>query len=104
MTRAFHQKTVLITGGTSGIGRATALELARHGADVTIVGRNQEQGVKVLAEMQHYHGKGAFMRANLAVMREVRRVAQEFHNQHSTLNALVLSAGVLNFRRIITEG
>jgi len=44
-----HGKTFIVTGATSGIGRASVLELARHGANLVLSGRNEEQGQKTVA-------------------------------------------------------
>jgi NAD(P)-dependent dehydrogenase (short-subunit alcohol dehydrogenase family) len=49
-------KTVLVTGATSGIGQATALELARQGANVCIVARNKSKGETVLEEIKRTTG------------------------------------------------
>ena len=45
-------KTILITGGTSGIGKATAVALAAMGADVVVVGRNPERGGAAVEEIE----------------------------------------------------
>jgi NAD(P)-dependent dehydrogenase (short-subunit alcohol dehydrogenase family) len=58
--RRFDQKVVLVTGGTSGIGRAAALAFAREGAAVMIAGRNEERGSAVLREIDAAGGTAAF--------------------------------------------
>jgi NAD(P)-dependent dehydrogenase (short-subunit alcohol dehydrogenase family) len=56
----------LITGGTSGVGRDTALLLARTGAQVVITGRDVERGHAVVDEIAGVGGKGRFVRADLS--------------------------------------
>ena len=52
-------KTALVTGSTSGIGRATALALAARGAHVLIVGRSKERAAEVIAEIERDGGSAA---------------------------------------------
>jgi len=58
MTQRFESRTVLITGGTSGIGYSTALAFAREGANVVIAARSDQNGEKVAAELKQM-GVGA---------------------------------------------
>jgi len=68
----FDGTTVLVTGGTSGVGRATAQLFAHRGATVLVSGRNEERGAQVAVET------GArFVRADLTVRDDVRRLAVE---------------------------
>jgi retinol dehydrogenase 14 len=97
-------KVVLITGGTSGIGKATAVALAAMGADVVITGRNQERGKQVVEEVRRESGNEEveLMLADLAVQAEVRRLAEEFKERYDRLDVLVNNAGVVQSRRTET--
>jgi NAD(P)-dependent dehydrogenase (short-subunit alcohol dehydrogenase family) len=97
-------KVVLVTGGTSGIGRATATALAGMGADVTIVGRNEERGRRALEEVRSESGSDrvGLMLADLSVQDEVRRLAHEFRRSRDRLDVLVNNAGVVHSRRVET--
>jgi NAD(P)-dependent dehydrogenase (short-subunit alcohol dehydrogenase family) len=90
--------TVVVTGGTGGIGRAVAVELARRGDRVLIVGRNADRGAAVLAALNEA-GPGAghsLLRADLALLRETARVADQIAGQTDRLDAVVLCAGALS--------
>jgi NAD(P)-dependent dehydrogenase (short-subunit alcohol dehydrogenase family) len=69
---SFEQATVLVTGGTSGIGRATAQLFGDRGAKVVVSGRDEARGREVAAETG-----GRFIRADLASPEDVRRLAAE---------------------------
>ena len=70
-------QTALVTGATSGIGRATALLLAAHGATVVIHGRDTDRGVQLLEEIELAGGKARFVAADLSDAGEARRLAEE---------------------------
>ena len=59
-------KTALVTGSTSGIGRATALALAREGTHVVVSGRDDARGQEVVREIRAHGGRAEFVRAELA--------------------------------------
>lgn len=97
-TRKGSQRTSLVTGGTQGIGRAVALELARRGDRILFVGRNPDLARGVLAELRAVgpeldHG---FIRADLSLLSETARVAVEVQGLTSRLDAVVLCAGILS--------
>jgi NAD(P)-dependent dehydrogenase (short-subunit alcohol dehydrogenase family) len=70
-------KRALITGGTSGIGSATARSMAASGAEVILTGRDQALGEQVVAEIQQADGRARFLAAELTEIDEVGRVADE---------------------------
>ncbi len=96
-------KVALVTGGTSGIGKATAIALAAMGAEVVVTGRNPERGEKAVEEIRgDSGGKVSLMLADLAVQAEVRRLAEEFQDRYDRLDVLVNSAGLIQSKRTET--
>ena len=94
-------KTCLVTGATAGIGRVTALELARMGADVIIVGRNTAKCAVTAIEIREEsrHPGVEYFVADLSSQEEVRRLAGEFKERHQRLDVLVNNAGALHMGR-----
>jgi NAD(P)-dependent dehydrogenase (short-subunit alcohol dehydrogenase family) len=70
-------RIALVTGATSGIGRAAAVQLAREGADVIVHGRDADRGEQVVAEIARAGGKARFIAADLSDPTEIRRLADE---------------------------
>jgi NAD(P)-dependent dehydrogenase (short-subunit alcohol dehydrogenase family) len=93
-----NASTALITGGTSGIGRATAKKLAQLGIHVLVVGRNADRGKKTVDEIRAARGKADFISSDLrdtASAREVAKRAIELGNGH--VHILINNAGVYPF-------
>lgn len=88
-------KTILITGGTEGIGKAAATELARRGASLTLIGRNKAKTDRVVAELQAASGNTAIdaLICDLSKLSDVRRAAEAFKSTHTRLDVLVNNAG-----------
>src|SRR5712671_4033844 len=80
----------LVTGGTSGIGRATAEALAREGAHVLISGRSEVRGAEVVAAIEAGGGEAEFVRADLESPDDVRALA----GRAAEVDILVNNAGV----------
>lgn len=92
-------KTVLITGATSGIGRAAALALAARGADLAVVGRDRGRLDALVSELDRRTGAGAatFV-ADLGDLGQVRSVAAEIASSLSRLDVLINNAGIAALR------
>ncbi len=94
-------KTVLVTGGTAGIGYETARGLAALGANVIVVGRNATRGESAVARMKQQTGNEActFVQANLSEMAEVRRLAAYISTHYPQLQVLVNNVGARYVQR-----
>ena len=93
-----NQSAALITGGTSGIGRAAANKLAQLGIHVLVVGRNVQRGQTTVAEIRAAGGRADFISSELrdaSSAREVARRAVELGNGH--VDILINNAGVFPF-------
>ncbi|MDQ2671876.1 MAG: SDR family NAD(P)-dependent oxidoreductase, partial [Actinomycetota bacterium] len=97
-------KTVLITGGTSGIGKAAAVALAAMGANVVVVGRNRERGEVAVEEIsaRSHNESVELLLADLSVQSEVKGLAEEFQGSHDRLDVLVNNAGLVQSKRTET--
>jgi NAD(P)-dependent dehydrogenase (short-subunit alcohol dehydrogenase family) len=93
-------KTILLTGASSGIGKATAIGLAQMGANLVIVNKNIERSQRAIDEITRKTGNKSIemIIGDLLLQREVRRVAEEFLANHSRVDVLINNAGS-NFSR-----
>jgi NAD(P)-dependent dehydrogenase (short-subunit alcohol dehydrogenase family) len=98
MTNDLAGTTALVTGATSGIGRATAVGLAKSGAYVVITGRDPERGAKAVADIRADGGTADFVAADLSDVASVRRLAGEATSLGGGhVDILVNNAGVFSF-------
>lgn len=100
---SFHQRLVVITGATSGIGYATAKKYASHGADLLLVNRN-EQKSKALCEAlkNEYNVNCSFILADFTRLSEIRSAAAKLSNINRDIDVLIHNAGIYNTVRILT--
>jgi NAD(P)-dependent dehydrogenase (short-subunit alcohol dehydrogenase family) len=87
-------KVALITGGTSGIGEATALVFAQEGAKVTITGRNEERGRAVVNKITGRGGNAMFVESDVRLMNDCRRSVEQTISAFGRLDILFNNAGV----------
>lgn len=98
-------KTCMVTGANAGIGKATALGLAKMGASVIMVCRNHERGEAAMAEINRESGNGAvsLLVADLSSQAAIRQLAADFQAQYPALHVLINNAGIITKKRILTE-
>ncbi|WP_162932232.1 SDR family oxidoreductase [Solimonas sp. K1W22B-7] len=95
-----HNKVCLVTGASSGIGRATAKALAAKGAEVFVLVRNRAKGEALLQELSRETGNNRLhlLVGDLSSQQDIRRVAAEFLATGKPLQVLVNNAGLINTR------
>lgn len=98
-------RTVLITGGNSGIGKATATALARRGASVVITARDTTRGREAVEDIEREAGNGSVevRDLDLARLSTVRSFAAGFLADDPRLDVLILNAGLTSAKRQVTE-
>ena len=89
----FNGKTIIVTGGGSGIGRCTAHELAYLGANVVIVGRTEEKLANVVKEIEEDGGKASFLVCDIRDEESVGSVIDTVIEKQGSLDGLVNNAG-----------
>jgi NAD(P)-dependent dehydrogenase (short-subunit alcohol dehydrogenase family) len=89
-------RVALITGGTSGIGRATALLLAEEGAAVAITGRSRERGEEVVRIITESGGRALFLQADVRLAEDCRRAVEATLERFGRIDVLFNNAGVIH--------
>ena len=87
-------KVALVTGGSRGIGRETALTLARHGADVAVVARNKELADRTAADVAALGRKSRAFQADVADLEAAERVVDAMIEGFERIDVLVNNAGI----------
>jgi NAD(P)-dependent dehydrogenase (short-subunit alcohol dehydrogenase family) len=98
-------KICMITGANSGIGKATSIELAKMGATIVMVCRNQERGIKAQKEIKKESDNDSIylMLADLSSQKAIHRLVKDFKEKFKALHVLINNAGVNLSRRKLTE-
>jgi len=87
-------KVALITGGTSGIGAATAILFAKEGAKVAITGRNEKRGQEITSQIRDSGGNAFFVRTDVSKADDCRRAVEQTLTTFGRLDVLFNNAGV----------
>lgn len=105
MEKNMVDKTCLITGGTSGVGYATALGLARMGAIVVIVSRNEVSGNNTIKDLKSKSGNSQidFISADLSESESIHELVGKFKSKYQSLHILSNNAAVLPTKRIVNS-
>src|SRR5258708_29686949 len=94
MNASFAEKVVLITGGTSGIGRATAVAFAEQGTNVVISGRREAEGAESVSLIQKAGGQGLFVRGDVSEESEIEALVAKTLERFGRLDFAFNNAGV----------
>ena len=85
----------IITGATDGIGKQTAIELAKLGYNLGLVGRNKEKGMSVLQEIEAITGSQSikYFNADLSVIKNLKKLTSDIKNEYDSVDILINNAG-----------
>lgn len=93
--RRLEGKVAVVTGGTSGLGRAGAIRFAREGAKVAVASRREEEGRQVVDEISSAGGEAVFLRADVRVSQDVEALVAQAEARFGKIDVLYASAGVM---------
>ena len=99
----FDEKIMLVTGATSGIGKAVAIRAAKEGATVVAVGRNEERGAAVVAAMEEAGGKGEFVRCDVSDKEAVKALFAGIQEKYGKLDVAINNAGIVGASKTVEE-
>jgi NAD(P)-dependent dehydrogenase (short-subunit alcohol dehydrogenase family) len=100
---SMNTQVVLITGGLTGIGRATALAFAKEGAQVVVSGRRDEEGQKLVVEIRKAGAEAEFIRADVRHEEDVRNLIDKTIERFGRLDVAVNTAGTEGVPGPVTE-
>ncbi|MCB2378778.1 SDR family oxidoreductase [Hymenobacter sp. BT635] len=101
MEKRFQDKVCFVTGATSGIGRATALQLAREGGKVAVLGRNAEEGREVVALIKAEQGEAIFIRTDVGKDAQLRRAVERTLATWQRIDVLINGVAMMTFEPIL---
>ncbi|MBM4360445.1 MAG: SDR family NAD(P)-dependent oxidoreductase, partial [Deltaproteobacteria bacterium] len=104
MSWSVADKVCLITGANTGIGRVSAIELARQGANLVLAGRSEERTRPVQEEIRQLGGSAEFLPLDLGSLASVRAAASRFLESGRPLHLLIANAGLAGFRGLTDDG
>jgi NAD(P)-dependent dehydrogenase (short-subunit alcohol dehydrogenase family) len=100
-TRSLNNKVALITGGASGIGRASALLFAREGAKVAIADLNADAGQAVVQEIVNAGGHAMFEKADVSAAADCQRVVERVIREFGAIQILFNNAGIIRRASVV---
>ena len=92
--RAFENKVVIVTGASSGIGAATALNFARAGAKVVVAARRSEKSAAVVEQIQSLGGEARFLRTDVTQVQDIEMMVATTLGWFGRLDCAVNNAGI----------
>lgn len=97
----FTNKVCIVTGAGSGIGRATALQLANEGASVAIVDRNEQGGNQTVDLITQQKGIAIFIKCDVGIEDEIKHVVDTTVEKWGKVDVLVNNAATMTFKKVI---
>ncbi|MEG2291377.1 MAG: SDR family NAD(P)-dependent oxidoreductase [Clostridium sp.] len=102
-SKRFEGKNMLVTGGTSGIGKAVSIRAALEGAYVIVVGRNIERGNKVILEIKNNGGEALFIKTDMTKENDIVSLFKEVKEKVGEIHIAINNAGIIGHGERIDE-
>lgn len=99
----FKDKVMMVTGGTSGIGKAVCLRAGEEGAKVVVIGRNEERGNEVVKDIIKKGGEAIFIQCNMNVKHDILNMFQMIMKTYGTLDIAINNAGIVGDSKKIED-
>src|SRR3989344_2531650 len=99
----FIGKTVVITGGSSGIGKSTAIELLREGCKVIIIGKTKEKVSSTLTELKEISSECNAYVCDISDEKKIKYVVNEIIKQNKKIDFLINCAGFSNYKEFMNQ-
>lgn len=98
--KRFGNKVCIITGGSSGIGKATALQMVREGGKVAILNRNEEEGKAAVAEMTKDGGEALYIKADTGNVQDLEAAVKTVIDKWKKVDVLINNAAMMTYKPI----
>src|SRR5688572_1127139 len=97
----FQDKVCLVTGGTSGIGKATCLQFAKEGGKIVVLDKEVKNGKKVVKLIQELGTESIFIKADISSSREIEKAVTQTVKEFKKIDILVNNAGIMTFKPLV---
>jgi glucose 1-dehydrogenase len=97
----FEDKVCIVTGGTSGIGKAACIRFGQEGGKVVVVGRNEADGNQVVDEITSAGGTALFVKADVGISAEIQNIVATTLGRWHRIDVIVNNAAMMTFKPIV---
>lgn len=98
--KRFQNKICIITGGSSGIGKATAMQMVQEGGKVAILNRNEEEGEAAVAEMTKNGGEAIYIKADTGNVQDLEAAVKTVTDRWQKVDVLINNAAMMTYKPI----
>lgn len=98
--KRFQNKICIITGGSSGIGKATAMQMVQEGGKVAILNRNEEEGEAAVAEMTKNGGEAIYIKADTGNVQDLEAAVKTVTDRWQKVDVVINNAAMMTYKPI----